>query len=133
MSNSRKTPRLAAAIAVAVCMVMAFAALGGVGLAQTSGGPGGKQYDKKVTICHKGKKTISISKKALPAHLRHGDAVGTCAAVAKAKKAKAAKAAKAKAAKAKAEKAKAAKAEKAKAEKPEQSKGGGNGKGKGKK
>jgi hypothetical protein len=127
LSNSRKTPRLAAAITVAVCMVMAFAALGGVGLAQTSGGPGGKQYDKKVTICHKGKKTISISKKALPAHLRHGDAVGTCAAVAKAKKAKAAKAAKAKAAKAKA-----AKAEKAKAEKPEQSKGGGNGKGKGK-
>jgi microcystin-dependent protein len=124
LSNSRKTPRLAAAIAVAVCMVMAFAALGGVGLAQTSGGPGGKQYDKKVTICHKGKKTISISKSALPAHQRHGDAVGTCAAVAKAKKAKAAKAAKAKAAAAK------AKAEKAKAEKAEQSKGGGKGKGK---
>jgi hypothetical protein len=131
LSNSRKTPRLAAAIAVAVCMVMAFAALGGVGLAQTSGGPGGKQYDKKVTICHKGKKTISISKKALPAHLRHGDAVGTCAAVAKAKKAKAAKAAKAKAAKAKAAKSQAeaakAKAEKAKAEKAA-SKGGGKGK-----
>jgi hypothetical protein len=78
LSNSRKTPRLAAAIAVAVCMVMAFAALGGVGLAQTSGGPGGKQYDKKVTICHKGKKTISIGKPAVKAHLRHGDTLGAC-------------------------------------------------------
>ena len=144
MSNSRKTPRLAAAIAVAACMVMAFAALGGVGLAQTSGGPGGKQYAKKVTICHKGKKTIRISKKALPAHQRHGDTVGSCASAAakKAKKAKAAKAAKGKAAKvAKAKAAKPAKAnaEKAKAEqpkadkpKPEQSGKEGKGKGKGK-
>jgi hypothetical protein len=132
LSNSRKTPRLAAAIAVAACMVMAFAALGGVGLAQTSGGPGAGQYGKKVTVCHKGKKTISISKSALPAHQRHGDTLGTCAA-AKAKKAKAAKAAKAKAAKAKAAKAKAAaaKAEKANAEAKEQS-GKGKGKGKGK-
>jgi hypothetical protein len=141
LSNPRKTPRLAAAIAVAACMVMAFAALGGVGLAQTSGGPGGKQYDKKVTICHKGKKTIRISKKALPAHLRHGDTVGSCASAAakKAKKAKAAKAAKAKAAKAKAEKAKAersqaekAKAEKSQADKPKPEQSGKEGKGKGK-
>lgn len=152
MSNSRKTPRLAAAIAVAACMVLAFAALGGVGLAQTSGGPGEGQYGKKVTVCHKGKKTLSIGKPALPAHLRHGDQAGTCAAVAKAKKAKAAKikaakvkAAKVKAAKVKAAKAKAAKAKaaaakakaaaaKAKAEKAkaEKSQGGGKGKGKGK-
>ena len=126
MSKPRKTPRLAAALAVAVCAVTAFAALGGVGLAQTSGGPGKGQYGKKVQVCHKGK-TISISKSALPAHLRHGDAAGTCAsAAAKAKKAKAAKAAKAKAEKAKAEK---AKAEKAKAEK---AKGSSGSKGKGK-
>ena len=126
MSKPRKTPRLAAALAVAVCAVTAFAALGGVGLAQTSGGPGKGQYGKKVQVCHKGK-TISISKSALPAHLRHGDAAGTCASVAaKAKKAKAAKAAKAEAEKAKAEK---AKAEKAKAEK---AKGSSGSKGKGK-
>jgi hypothetical protein len=129
LSNSRKTPRLAAAIAVAACMVMAFAALGGVGLAQTSGGPGGKQYDKKVTICHKGKKTIKISKKAWPAHQRHGDTLGTCASAA-AKKAKKAKAAKA--AKAKAEKAKAEKADKSNQGKSEE-KSGKSGKGKGKK
>ncbi len=36
------------------------------------------QYEpKKVTICHKGK-TITISRSALPAHLRHGDTVGAC-------------------------------------------------------
>ena len=128
MSKPRKTPRLAAALAVAVCAVTAFAALGGVGLAQTSGGPGKGQYGKKVQVCHKGK-TISISKSALPAHLRHGDAAGTCASAAL--KAKKAKAAKAKAAKAKAENAKAekAKAEKAKAEK---AKGSSGSKGKGK-
>jgi hypothetical protein len=35
------------------------------------------QYVKKVTVCHKGK-TISISKSALPAHLKQGDTVGKC-------------------------------------------------------
>lgn len=34
--------------------------------------------DKKVTICHKGKETISISKNALQAHLDHGDKIGPC-------------------------------------------------------
>lgn len=130
MSNSRKTSRVAAALSVAVCAVMAFAALGGVGLAQTSGGPGKGQYGKKVATCHKGK-TISISRSALPAHLRHGDAAGTCAA-AQAKKAKAAKAkaAKAKAHKAKAEKAKAEKAKGHKSDEDGSAKGGGKGKGK---
>jgi hypothetical protein len=85
--NSRKTPRIAAAAAVIVAMVMAFAALGGVGLAQTTGGPGGKQYGKgKVTICHKGKRTVRISKAAVRAHLRHGDTLGTCAEARKARK-----------------------------------------------
>ena len=66
--------------------------------------------------------TITVSKKALPAHLKHGDTVGTCAA-AKAKKAKAAKAkaAKIKAAKIKAAKIKAAKIKAAKAKAAEKS------------
>ena len=34
--------------------------------------------DKKVTVCHKGKETISISVNALQAHLDHGDIVGDC-------------------------------------------------------
>ena len=139
--NPKKTPRIAAAAAMVVCMLVAVAALGGVGYAQNSSAQ--KAYGKKVTICHKGKKTITISKSAWPAHQRHGDTLGSCssaaAKAAKAKKAKAAKAeakaakvkaAKAKAAKAKAEKAKAEKAEKQQddsADKP--GKGGGKGKG----
>ena len=114
----QKTPRIAAAAVMVVCMLVAAAALGGVGHAQNVITAAQAAYGKKVTICHKGKNTISVGKSAVPAHLRHGDTLGTCAsAAAKAKKAKAAKikAAKAKAAKAKAAKAKSAKAEAAKA------------------
>jgi len=32
----------------------------------------------EVTLCHKGKKTITVSENAVPAHLRHGDTVGPC-------------------------------------------------------
>jgi hypothetical protein len=34
--------------------------------------------DGKVTICHKGKNTITVSRNALNAHLAHGDSVGPC-------------------------------------------------------
>ncbi len=121
------------------CMLVAAAALGGVGHAQNVITAAQGAYGKKVTICHKGKNTISISKNAWAAHQRHGDTLGTCAsAAAKAKKAKAAKikaakaeAAKAKAAKAKAEAAK-AKAEQKKAEKKQDQSADKPGKGKGK-
>lgn len=106
--------RAGVAAALATSLLVAFAALGGVGVAQSAIGAAQYQYAQKVTICHKGK-TISVAKAAEPAHVRHGDSVGTCAAAA-AKKAKAAKAAKAKAAKAAAAK---AKAEQKKAEKQE--------------
>lgn len=33
---------------------------------------------EKTTICHKGKKTLSVGNAAVPAHLSHGDAVGAC-------------------------------------------------------
>jgi hypothetical protein len=33
---------------------------------------------EKVTICHKGKKTISVGASAVPAHLAHGDTLGAC-------------------------------------------------------
>lgn len=111
--------RRIAAGALATGLIAAFAALGGVGVAQSAISAVQYQYGHKVTICHKGK-TITVSKNAVPAHVRnHQDTVGTCAAAA-AKKAKAAKikAAKIKAAKIKAAKAQAAKAkaEQAKAE-----------------
>jgi hypothetical protein len=33
---------------------------------------------QKVTICHKGKNTITVSSNAVPAHLAHGDTIGRC-------------------------------------------------------
>ena len=114
--------RAAIAAALATSLLVAFAALGGVGAAQSAISAAQYQYGKKVTICHKGN-TISVGKAAEPAHVRHGDSVGTCAA-AKAKKAKAAKA-KAAAAKAKAEQAKAAAENKSSSENPGKGKGKG--------
>ena len=46
---------------------------------RTAVSAGQYQYGKKVTICHKGKNTITVGKAAVPAHLRHGDAIGSCA------------------------------------------------------
>lgn len=90
-----KTPRVAIAAAVATGTVAVFAALGGAGIAQDSISAAQYQYGKKTTVCHKGKKSISIGNSAVPAHLRHGDTVGACTSTAaKAKKAKAAKAGK---------------------------------------
>jgi hypothetical protein len=120
--------RFATAAALVTSLLVAFAALGGVGVAQSAISAVQYQYAQKVSVCHKGKKTISISQNAWPAHQRHGDALGTCAsAAAKAKKAKAAKAAQAKAeaAKAKAETAKSDKKSDDSAETP----GKGHGKG----
>jgi hypothetical protein len=33
---------------------------------------------RKVTICHKGRRTIKVSRRALKKHLRHGDTKGEC-------------------------------------------------------
>ena len=116
LNKLRKGPRIAAAATLAACMVTMFAVLGGVGSAQSSVSAGQYQYGAKVTICHKGKNTITVGKAAVPAHLRHGDTIGTCAA-AKAKKAKKAKAA--------AAHAKAAEKSQAPADKPGKGKGRG--------
>ena len=77
-----------ALVAVIAASLVAFASLGGVGQAQSSVGLAQSQYDKKVTICHKGKNTIRISISAWPAHKRHGDTLGTCAAAKKKAEAK---------------------------------------------
>ena len=37
-----------------------------------------EEHDNKVNICHKDKKTISVSENAIPAHLKHGDVLGVC-------------------------------------------------------
>ncbi len=71
--------RAAAAVAASIAALVAFASLGGVGLAQGLISLAQYQYGKKVTICHKGKNTLTISVKAWPAHQRHGDTLGACA------------------------------------------------------
>jgi hypothetical protein len=80
---ARRLPRVG--VAGGVC-ALTFAALVSVGAAVSpSGTPAvSAQYPKKVTICHKtGSKknpfvTIRVSRNALKAHLKHGDAMGTC-------------------------------------------------------
>src|SRR3989344_2887997 len=37
-----------------------------------------EEHNDKVNICHKDKKTISVSENAIPAHLKHGDILGVC-------------------------------------------------------
>lgn len=37
-----------------------------------------KEKKQKVTLCHKGKQTITVAPEAVKAHQRHGDALGAC-------------------------------------------------------
>ena len=71
---------------VGTLAVLAFAAMTSVGAAVSpaSTPAASSQYEKKQTICHRtGSKknpyhTIRVSRRAVPAHLRHGDALGPC-------------------------------------------------------
>jgi len=38
----------------------------------------GGEDQEKVTLCHKGKKTLTVGEPAQPAHVRHSDTVGSC-------------------------------------------------------
>jgi len=109
--QSTRAVRVTAAVAIGAGVVLAFAALGAPGLAQTSSSAAQYQYGK-TTLCHHagphGKRvTITVGDSAVPAHLRHGDTIGACPATPGEdrgeKKHAAAKAGAAKAAKAKAE------------------------------
>jgi LPXTG-motif cell wall-anchored protein len=62
---------------LSVIMVMAVTVIATVAVAfatQNGGGAG----QEKVTICHKGKNTITVGAPARDAHLRHGDKEGPC-------------------------------------------------------
>lgn len=85
-ANSRRS-RVVTTIIATVVAVAAFASFGGIGLAHGVINLAQYQYGKKITICHKQKRTITVSVNAWPAHQRHGDTVGPCqAATAAAKK-----------------------------------------------
>ena len=88
MSFTTKKRRAGIAAAAAVSAIAVFGVAGGVGLAgglaslhQYGAGAGQYQYGKqKVTICHKGKRTLRISIRAWPKHSKnHGDTMGACA------------------------------------------------------
>jgi hypothetical protein len=71
--------RLAGAGLLAAVMLVALAAIAYASTDRSK--PAAAQYQyggKKVTICHKGKVTITISVNAWPAHEAHGDTVGAC-------------------------------------------------------
>ena len=99
MSRVPRIARAAVASALTLVLVLAVAALAGASpgkgkppvppgqakkntapsAAQAQYGPAGHQYGKtKVTLCHKGKKTITVGAPAVKAHLRHGDKLGRC-------------------------------------------------------
>jgi hypothetical protein len=46
--------------------------------AAKNGGGGASGGQTKVTLCHKGKKTLTVGAPAQAAHLRHGDNLGVC-------------------------------------------------------
>jgi uncharacterized membrane protein YgcG len=79
-ANSRRS-RVVTTIIATVVAVAAFASFGGIGLAHGVINLAQYQYGKKITICHKQKRTITVSVNAWPAHQRHGDTVGPCQAV----------------------------------------------------
>jgi len=95
MSRISRHARAALATVLTVVLVLSVAALAGAApgkgkpgkpgkpdtpsAAKHQYGPAGHQYGKtKVTLCHKGKKTITVGKPAAKAHLRHGDTLGPC-------------------------------------------------------
>jgi hypothetical protein len=60
-----------------IAPVLALAGLLGLGcVATVQPAPGAGQ--KKVVVCHKGKKTLELPESAAEAHLRHGDTPGPC-------------------------------------------------------
>jgi hypothetical protein len=56
--------------------LLAGSSLGG--LLTIGGAHLGVAKKKKVTLCHKGLTTITVSKKAKKKHIKHGDTVGAC-------------------------------------------------------
>ena len=95
-------PRWRRSTAIGATAALVVGALASIAAAVSPSGvpASASQYAKKVTICHHthSKKhpvvTITVSRNALPAHLRHGDTVGPCPVAMKATKASHAKRAK---------------------------------------
>jgi hypothetical protein len=76
--NASRRNRLITTVAGTVAACAVFASYGGISFASGVINLAQYQYGKKVTICHKGKVTITVSVNAWPAHKRHGDTLGPC-------------------------------------------------------
>jgi hypothetical protein len=84
--------RLLAGVAVSAALLVPLAVFGGSAFARSGAaasaqyqyGSGSSQYQYRVQVCHlTGSKkhpfhTITVSSKAVAAHVRHGDHVGAC-------------------------------------------------------
>jgi hypothetical protein len=80
-------PRLIARLrlaAVAVLGGVVCAAVAGLGYASANGPASAQQYQYRTQVCHhtgstkNPHRTLTISSRAVPAHLRHGDTPGPC-------------------------------------------------------
>src|SRR5438128_1879836 len=69
----RRSFRFAAALALAGVIVLPIASA-----SADNGKPGKGKGRDKVTLCHKGKVTITVGEPAVKAHLKHGDKLGPC-------------------------------------------------------
>ena len=83
--DTKKAGVVGLAVSSAVAAFIGLAYVGGVGGATSSGPASVQQYGGgRVIVCHRTGsrrnpfRTISISRNALPAHLRHGDTPGPC-------------------------------------------------------
>src|SRR5512132_653132 len=91
MTRSRRGWRRSTAIGAITALAVGASFVAAV---SSSGTPAAvSQYGNKVTICHHTHSTkhpfvtITVSRNALPAHLRHGDTIGPCSTASTAKKA----------------------------------------------
>ena len=103
-SSSRGWGRRAAIGSISALVVGASASIGAA-LSPSATPAAASQYANKVTICHHTHSakhpfvTITVSRNALPAHLRHGDTIGPCSTTSTAETANASQARNGKAAK----------------------------------
>src|SRR5829696_9924121 len=84
-NRTRRGATLGVVTGLAAALTVAWMASVGAAISPAGVPASASQYEKKVTICHRtGSKknpfrTIRVSRNAVPAHLKHGDALGPCA------------------------------------------------------
>ena len=70
----RKTVSLVLSLGLAASLLLGVLSISGA----VPGTTEAAYPSDKVTLCHKGKETITVSHNAQDAHMKHGDTVGPC-------------------------------------------------------